>query len=644
MERMQQRPRISRAVKLYGTNEIVVRPRELQAGDLSVLFDNGGLRGLRYRGVEVLRGISYLVRDKDWGTYSAVLSNLKVRQTQTGFTVNYDAVCRDAVQEIRYDARIEGTAETLTFSATGTPTTDFLTNRTGFVVLHPLTGVAGAPVEIMHTDGEKEKSRFPKIISPGQPVFEIRSLKHTVTPGVSATVVMEANKFEMEDHRNWMDASYKTYVCSLLDPWPYVLPKGQLFRQTVTVHITGRPKARQRTSSSKTIDVTIGKTHGVIPRVGMAVPMLEGKAALAEQDHIKGLNLSSLVCQIDGREAGQTDAAAAFAALSRAVGVPVKLEIILPAKLPAHDELTVIAEAVRAGGLSPASVVVTQMHDLKSFQPGTPRPWGPSYHEMADAARRLFPKARIGGGMLSYFTELNRKPVPPGVFDFITHTVCPIVHAADDASVMETLEALPYIFESTRKMIGSTPYHLGPSGIPCRDNPYGASVAHNPDERRICLAPNDPRQKGLFAAAWTLGLAAAAARARLDEVALGAVTGPQGVLEENQLRPVYHAAAAIAVLSGQRLQQVTVASPGTVAALSAKTKNGGRTLLANLTAVHQTVRLHGLSGKTRAVVLDEKTFSAASRQRNILSGSGELLKPAGLLKLPPYAIAVLAVA
>ena len=58
-------------------------------------------------------------------------------------------------------------------------------------------------------------------------MFEIRSLKHTVMPGVTATVLMEGNKFEMEDHRNWMDASYKTYVCSLLDPWPYTLEEGR---------------------------------------------------------------------------------------------------------------------------------------------------------------------------------------------------------------------------------------------------------------------------------------------------------------------------------------------------------------------------------------------------------------------------------
>jgi hypothetical protein len=93
---------------------------------------------------------------------------------------------------------------------------------------------------------------------------------------------------------------------------------------------------------------------------------------------------------------------------------PVTLEIILPAKGPADKEVAAIARAVNAAGLTPASVVVSQMHDLKSFQPNTPRPWGPIYEEMAAAARNSFPESVLGGGMVSYFTELNRKPVPKG--------------------------------------------------------------------------------------------------------------------------------------------------------------------------------------------------------------------------------------
>ena len=48
--------------------------------------------------------------------------------------------------------------------------------------------------------------------------------------------------------------------------------------------------------------------------------------------------------------------------------------------------------------------------------------------------------------MFSYFTELNRKRPPAELFDFVCHTICPLVHAGDDLSLTEGLEALPYIF------------------------------------------------------------------------------------------------------------------------------------------------------------------------------------------------------
>ena len=265
---------LTRAVKLTGTDVAEGKRRTLTAGPITAMFDNGALRYIRYRGAEVLRGIAYLVRDKNWGTYAPVIENLKVRQGKNGFTISYSATAKDKAQGIRYDAKIEASDKgTLTFSATGTPLTDFLTNRTGFVVLHPLNGVVGEPVEIIHTDGKKRKSRFPKVISPGQPVFEIRSLKHEVVPGVTATVLMEGNKFEMEDHRNWMDASYKTYVCSLLDPWPYTLKKGEAFTQTITLTLEGKPKARQGAKAGSGITVAVGGVKGMIPAIGAGVPM-----------------------------------------------------------------------------------------------------------------------------------------------------------------------------------------------------------------------------------------------------------------------------------------------------------------------------------------------------------------------------------
>ena len=69
----------SRAIKLFGTEVPDAKRRELSAGPITATLDNGALRYIRYRGVEVLRGIAYLVRDKNWGTYAPVIEGLKVK-------------------------------------------------------------------------------------------------------------------------------------------------------------------------------------------------------------------------------------------------------------------------------------------------------------------------------------------------------------------------------------------------------------------------------------------------------------------------------------------------------------------------------------------------------------------------------------
>ncbi|HEY5597993.1 MAG TPA: hypothetical protein VIK47_04225, partial [Kiloniellales bacterium] len=499
--------------------------------------------------------------------------------------------------------------------------------------------------------------KFPKLISPGQPIFEIRSLKHTVMPGVTATVLMEGNKFEMEDHRNWMDASYKTYVCSLRDPWPYTLAKGKPFAQTITLTVSGKPSKAVAKRTGGAIQVSLGGVGGRLPAIGAGVPMREAEAAVAKSELIAAAAPAHLVCQIDGRESGQAQAAAAFRELKQRTRIPVTLEIVLPAKEPAEKEVASIAAALREGGLKPDAVVITQMHDLKSFQPGTPRPWGPSYEEMAAAARHAFPDLRLGGGMLSFFTELNRKRPPQGVFDFITHTVCPIVHAADDISVMETLESLPWIFASTRAMIGKSPYCIGPSSIPCRDNPYGAAVAANPHNGRVCLSDMDPRQRGLFAAAWSLGLLAAAAKNGIDGIALGAVTGPQGVIYRKAdypqpwfdggaaaVYPAYHVLAGLAAASGARRIEAVSSAPALVAALAHRTKSGQVLWLANLTGERQKVKISGFNGTARLHMLSEGNFETMTGNARFLDTSGGMLKRAGGIELGPYAVARIAAA
>ena len=281
------------------------------------------------------------------------IENLKIAQGKDGFAISYTATCKDKTQGLRYEAKIEAQRRRARWCSPppATPLTDFLTNRTGFVVLHPLIGVVGEPVEIVHTDGKKRKAKFPKFISPGQPVFEIRSLKHTVMPGVTATVLMEGNKFEMEDHRNWMDASYKTYVCSLLDPWPYTLKKGEPFTQSITVTIEGKPKAKNAAKTGSGISVDVGGAKGTHPGHRRRRSHGGGEACAGQgRSHRRH---GSQPPRLPDRRTQQGPARGRrrLPRIARAHGALSFLEIVLPAKAPAKEEVAAIAKELRAGGL-----------------------------------------------------------------------------------------------------------------------------------------------------------------------------------------------------------------------------------------------------------------------------------------------------
>jgi hypothetical protein len=646
----------SRGIILCGTEQTEPPSRVLTAGPLSVELDNGALRYVRLNDVEVLRAIAFLVRDENWGTFSPTISDLRIAEGRDGFSVSYNAVCADAKRRLRYAATIAGKADgSLRFEATATPETDVLTNRTGFIVLHPLNGVAGHTVKVEHVDGRQVTDKFPAIVNPVQPFYDIRALSHEVTPGLWATCRMEGDSFEMEDHRNWTDASYKTYVRPLALPWPYTLPKGETFVQSVTLSFSGPLPAVATGGAATDIAVAVGAPSGsIMPRLGLGVPAEEAEHALAAADLVKQLGPTWLVCHLDLRQGHGAKEIAAYKALSQKTGAEVALEIVIPGVGAPADELAPAAAAVTAAGLRPAAVAVSPAADLKAVLPGSKGPDVPPAEKIYAASRAAFPGIKLGGGMFSFFTELNRKRPPAELLDYVTHTTCPIVHAADDRSVMETLEALSYAIQSTRAFIGKTPYRVGPSAIGCRDNPYGKATAANPDNGRVCLTRTDPRQRGLFGAAWTLAYIAAFARGGIEALAMGAPTGPFGVIyrrtEDKQpyfdglggkaVYPAYHVLAGLAVSAGAEVLDAMPSRQGVVQALALR--SGGKTTLwlANLTAEEQAVKLSGLpAGSARLALLDAASFGAATTDPGAFAATGGTIDGAAPLRLGAYAVA-----
>ena len=143
-------------VKIFGTIE-KNKPLQIEAGLLSFELFNGALRNIFFKNKEILRGIAYVSRDKNWGTYDYEIKDLQIYENSKTFNIIYTAKVNDNTQSLNMQAKIEGSTEGLKFSMEAIPATNFVTNRTGFVILHPLIDIVGQPVEIEETNDLLEK-------------------------------------------------------------------------------------------------------------------------------------------------------------------------------------------------------------------------------------------------------------------------------------------------------------------------------------------------------------------------------------------------------------------------------------------------------------------------------------------------------
>ncbi|MFZ7092945.1 hypothetical protein [Primorskyibacter sp. 2E233] len=558
---------MSDALRLFGT-EVPDTPFErITLGPLSFSLQDGALRHIRMGDQELIRGIAFLVRDRDWGTLSPRLTEVS---RQIGETVELVYEAGFEQNGARLDARLEISASTtgLCFKATGQASGGFETNRAGFTVLHPAR-TAGSPAVVRHSDGTEQSACFPVLIDPWQPFMDITRLSHQAGAW-SVTCAFEGDTFEMEDQRQWGDASFKTYNRPLALPWPYVLEDGAPFAQSV--ELTWRKAGDVFVPPAETLS-----RGAVFPQTALVLTAEDAlRLARAPQDLALVLP-QRLLCHVDAALGGVDRQVAAFAGLQKAVpDIAYDLELICLLEQAPEEELSALAAMMRAEGLVPDSVLICPSVDRQSTPPGSEWPDCPPLEDIHRAASKAFAGALHGGGMVSFFPELNRKRPPVEMLDFVSHGLCPIVHAADDLSVMETLETISHITRSAQAIIGERAYRIGPATIAMRQNPYGTRTIPNPEQRRLCMADDDPRHRGAFGAAYVIGLATALASAGAVVWTPAGFYGPRGV------HPDWPVTKAIKVLSGLAGAPVIAAQ---IEGGLAKLHLGDTRLTANLTPV-----------------------------------------------------------
>ncbi len=549
-------------VRRFGTTEPPVEARRLCAGRLEADLADGQLRSIRYGGIEIIRGISYVIRDKDWGSYTLNSSELHVTETRGGFFVRYEASCVDtenSEQAINLSVRIECFNEhDLIFEVTACPVKDFVTARCGFTILHPLNGTVGQPALVNHADGSEEKTYFSDLIEPWQPFKNVRAITHYPKDGLCVSCRMEGDVFETEDQRAWSDASFKTYVRPLALPWPYILPEKKPFKQSVRLRIrderNGIKEGEDQSLSPATLK--LGPPIGRMPDIGL---ILTPEVALSQQmtrERIREINPRLLLLHYDPAAGHDRAALQRLKTLTDHLGDDLSFHKRLEFAVPIDEAPQIVITRLRADldatGLKIDSLMLCPDVDRQSTPPGSAWPACPSLETIYAAARTIFPDLLLGGGMMSYFTELNRKRPPRELLDFVAHGTSAIVHAADDLSVMQTLQTLPDITRSTRQIIGvSMPYHIAPASIAMRQNPYGARLIPNPARHRQPMTDRDPRQAGTFAAAWQVGYFAGIASETVESVTVGIVDTPMSLWDRETIFPIHHTSRVLSEASGR---------------------------------------------------------------------------------------------
>jgi len=643
----------SRWQQVHGIADTPTERIALQAGPVSVVLEDGDLRSVRYGEVEMLRRVYVAVRDANWRTPRMAVTKLYVERTPDTFSVTYVGRFKQQSVDFLARVRIDGEADgTIRFALDGEAQAEFQRNRIGICVLHPIESCAGKPFQARKVDGSTEFGVFPLAISAHQPVLDLGTLSHEVLPGLTATVRFEGDTFEMEDQRNWTDASYKTYSTPLRLPVPVTLVPGDTVRQSVTLSLsaTGYRPAPSPWPLALSLTVT-DEAVATLPEIGLGLGPDDEALTTSERDRLRALGLAHLRVDLDPSD---------FACSSRlrhargiADSLEVPLEVALHLEPGADGEFATLERLLR--------MLRPHVRRWLVYQRGAD-----SVEDTAEGRALLervrpllaaiAPNAAVASGTNAYFTQLNRGRPPVDLLDGVCYSINPQVHAYDNSSVVETLAGQAWTVESARSFVGGLPLHISPVTLRPRFN-ANATVAEPPalpGERNSAV---DPRQMSLLGAAWTAGSLASLGAAGVASVTYYEALGWCGVLERaagsvdperfpsepGSAFPLYHVLADAGEVAGAEVLRVLVSDALTVTGLALRRGSQMRVIVANLTPEPHSVTALGVAGDWRLRRLDETTVQQATTQPEAFRAEkGTPLTAEGghlQVRLPPYAVA-----
>jgi hypothetical protein len=560
-------------------------PRAWSSGPWSLELRGDELADLAFDDTVVLRGIKAVIRDRDWSTVPSQAAavtvdadTLELELRFSGLGGEFSGMLRAAVSESATGSVLRVTIELHAL-------VPFERNRAGLVALLPAQ-TAGAALVVRHADGSSEQTGVPERIAPHQPALDIAALEWT-HDGIHSELVVEGDTFEMEDQRNWTDASFKVYSTPLSLPSPVALPAGFTISQALELRSERLVPAAEPTPAAPLVLREAGRT---VPTIGTSASTGPGSLSAPATDP------GTLLVELDLAAANWRPLL--IRAATEAGDAPLDVRLI-------SDDPTVIAAAIHElAPLAPARLGVFSAVTHVTEEAG--------WRALTAAAAAAGLGAELVGGTRAHFTELNRNHERlPAELPALSYSSTPQMHARERAQLVESVAIQRLTARDAARIAAGRPVHLGPVTLRPRFNAVAVTpppvepsdLAHGSGPAHLEGA-TDPRQSSPALAAWLVASAAATSIAGITSLSFFEASGPRGIAGH----PVAEAFAWLRELSGHPLleSEPTTAPPSGVWMLAAHAAAGPVALLANLNSEAVTLTLT-LDSRTVDLTLEPLT-------------------------------------
>jgi D-apionolactonase len=625
----------------YGSPEKLPEQISLSAGKLSMIYENGALRTISIGKNEIVRMIYSAVRDKAWLTAEPEISDEEIDIREDSFQIRY--TCRYRLDEIDFSANysITGTSDhSVVFEMEGEALSTFEKNRIGFCMLHPVEECSGNPCFVTHSNNEEKNLVFPINICPYQPFKDIKSIRWEVA-GCKCTVDFYGDIFEMEDQRNWTDASFKTYSTPLEKPFPVTMQKGEKVSQKIVLRVEAN--SFQASKSTEGIQIQLFPDQlKPLPTIGIGQSTRPQKMNPDEISVLKNLPFSHYRIEIYLFQDDWKIHAENAVEEAIQLGYPLMFALFLdePYYLKSNQFIMWIL------GFSVKVESVILFHTTLQSIPDS----------LIDFIMPLFrlklPGVKIGCGTNANFAQLNRNRPETDCADFISYSIHPQEHASDNQTLVENLKAQEYTVNSASGFAKGKEIWVSPVNIQRRFNANNENFEH-PFDGEGSPPQLDARLMSLFGACWSAVSLKYLSESGVNGCTYFETVGERGLIQgENDSRwpsefpsvggmifPIFHIFRHILANKEYKVMFSKSSDPLVVDSFVLTDGKNLKLLIVNFTSEIQEVQIPCIERNAMKKVLDAESFPfAASNSEWLENEPGIKITHVNPITLSPFSI------